>query len=142
MNDYTLEINHEEGAGAWLTCVEVPEMHAAGDTLADALEDVADAMDTALSIYVDQGRPIPAGRWGEDLGTRFHLSALTAAKVALWNTMLVVGIGRGELAARLGCSRQVIDRLVDILHTSKIEQVERALAVLGRRIYVSIETAA
>lgn len=141
MHDYTLEINHE-AAGVWLTCVEVPEMHASGDTLVDALSDAGDAMDTALSLYVDQRRPIPAGRWVADPSTRFHLSALTAAKVALWNTMLEVGIGRGELATRLGCSRQVVDRLVDILHTSKIEQVERALAALGRRIHVSIESAA
>jgi antitoxin HicB len=140
MNDYTLEIHHE-AAGVWVTCVEVPEMHASGDTLADALADAADAMDTALSLYVDQRRPIPNGRWTEDPRTRFHLSALTAAKVALWNTMIEVGIGRGELAGRLLVSRQVVDRLVDILHTSKIEQVERALAALGRRIHVSVEAA-
>ena len=142
MNDYTLEIHHDEKAGIWLSCVEIPEMHASGDSLAEALRDTADAMDAALSIYVDQRRAIPAGRWQSDAATRLHLSALTAAKVALWNTMLEVGVSRGELAERLGCSRQVVDRLVDILHTSKIEQVERGLAVLGRRINVSIEAAA
>jgi len=142
MNDYTLEIHHDGKAGVWLSCVEIPEMHASGNTLADALCDTAEAMDAALSIYVDQRRAIPAGRWQGHAATRLHLSALTAAKVALWNAVVEAGVSRGELAERLGCTRQVVDRLVDILHASKIEQVERGLAVLGKRIYVSVEAAA
>jgi len=33
------------------------------------------------------------------------------------------------------------DRLVDFLHTSKMEQIESALAALGKRLTVSVEAA-
>lgn len=38
-------------------------------------------------------------------------------------------------------SPDAYDRLVDFLHTSKIEQVERALAVLGLHLSVSVQAA-
>lgn len=50
--------------------------------------------------------------------------------------MLDEGVSRTELARRMGCTRQVVDRLVDFIHASKIEQVERALCLLGRRLSV------
>jgi len=69
------------------------------------------------------------------------LPALTAAKAALWNTMYEQGIGKAEMARRLGVNRPQVDRLVDLLHRSKLEQVEHALAILGQRLEVSVRAA-
>ena len=55
--------------------------------------------------------------------------------------MMDEGVNRAELARRMGISRQVAERLVDFLHASKIEQVERALGLLGRRISLVLEAA-
>mgnify|MGYP003605463659 CR=1 FL=1 len=41
--------------------------------------------------------------------------------------MLEEGISLAELVRRMGCTRQVVDMLVDFLGNSKSEQVERAL---------------
>ena len=140
MYQYPLEL-HEEPTGVWLSCPDVPEMNASGDTLADALGEALNGMESALSLYVDQRRKIPAAS-PIGAGPVLHLPALTVAKIMLWNSLLDEGVSRAELAQRLGCSRQVVDRLVDFLHTSKIEQVERALGVLGRRISLTLEHAA
>lgn len=141
MFEYALEI-HEEPGSVWLSCAEIPELHAAGDTLGKALASALDAMETALSIYVDQRRYIPTGHVDEQEGyVVLRLPALTAAKIALWNTLLESGTNKTELARRLGVARPQVDRLVDFLHHSKIENVERALQQLGRRISITVEAA-
>ncbi|MDR6357387.1 DNA-binding transcriptional regulator LsrR (DeoR family) [Pseudomonas psychrotolerans] len=51
------------------------------------------------------------------------------------------GVGKAELARRLGVHMPQVDRLVDILHNSKIDQVEHALYLLGKRLQVTVEAA-
>ena len=58
--------------------------------------------------------------------------ALVMAKIYLVNTMIEKRIQKTELARRLQCHMQQIDRLLDFSHASKIERVEEALKVLGR----------
>ncbi|WP_440057881.1 type II toxin-antitoxin system HicB family antitoxin [Pseudomonas fragariae (ex Marin et al. 2024)] len=140
MYQYPLEL-HQEPTGVWLSCPDIPEMNASGDTLDEALDETLNGMESALSLYVDQRRKIPQASLPAGDELVMHLPALTVAKIMLWNSMLDNGVSRAELARRLGCSRQVVDRLVDFLHTSKIEQVERALGLLGRRITLSLEAA-
>lgn len=141
MYDYQLEI-HEEAEGVWLSCPDVPEMHAAGETLDEARIGAVEAMETALSIYVDQRRAIPVpGMLRRGSYVLLRLPALTAAKVALWNAMQKEGVSKAELARRLGVSRPQIDRLVDFLHESRMDGVERALQALGRRISITVEAA-
>jgi antitoxin HicB len=141
MFEYALEV-HKEPGSVWLSCVEIPEMHAAGETLDEALDSALDSIETALSIYVDDRRAIPTGGGEIAAGHAvLRLPALTASKVALWNTLLESGVSKAELARRLDVNRPQIDRLVDFLHHSKIENVERALQLLGRRISLSVEAA-
>ena len=140
MYEYPLEVHHE-ATGVWLSCPDLPEMNAAGDTLEEALGEALNGMETALSLYVDQRRRIPQASSVTGAGPVLHLPALTVAKIMLWNALQEQAISRAELAGRLGCSRQAVDRLVDFLHTSKIEQVERALGVLGRRISLILDAA-
>lgn len=139
MNAYPVEIHTEDGI--WVTCRDIPELHSAGDDEEEALLEAVDGLETAISIYVDQRRPIPApseARPGERL---VRLPALTVAKVALWNAMMEQGVGKAELARRLGVHMPQVDRLVDILHNSKIDQVEHALYLLGKRLQVTVEAA-
>lgn len=140
MYQYPLEL-HEESTGVWLSCPDIPEMNASGDTLDDALVEALDGMESALSLYVEQRRKIPAASAPQAGSQVLRLPALTVAKIMLWNAMLDEGVTRAELARRLACSRQVVDRLVDFIHGSKIEQVERALAVLGLHITLSVQAA-
>ncbi|MDN4500146.1 type II toxin-antitoxin system HicB family antitoxin [Pseudomonas mosselii] len=140
MYEYPLEVHHE-ATGVWLSCPDLPEMNASGDTLEQALGEALDGMETTLSLYVDQRRQIPPASTARGSDLVLHLPALTVAKIMLWNALQEQAVSRAELAGRLGCSRQSVDRLVDFLHTSKIEQVERALGVLGRRISLILDAA-
>lgn len=137
MFDYPVTLHHEAGS-VWISCDDVPELNSAGDNEAEALLDAVDGLETALSLYVDQRRPIPLASPAKPGQPVVRLPALTAAKVALWNAMQAQGVGKAEMARRLGVNRPQVDRLVDLLHRSKIEQVEHALAILGQRLAVTV----
>ncbi|MGE7993507.1 type II toxin-antitoxin system HicB family antitoxin [Pseudomonas sp. NPDC089554] len=138
--DYPV-IVHREASGVWLSCPDVPEMASAGDTLEEALFDAVDALESALSLYIDRKSAIPLPSLAAPGHPVVRLPALTAAKAALWNTMLAQAVSKTEMARRLGVNRPQVDRLVDLLHRSKIEQVEHALQVLGQRIALSVVAA-
>ena len=58
MYQYPLELHHE-ATGVWLSCPDIPEMNASGDTLAEAFAEALDGFESALSLYVEQRRAIP-----------------------------------------------------------------------------------
>lgn len=140
MFDYPVTLHHETGS-VWISCDDVPELNSAGDNEAEALLDAVDGLESALSLYVDQRRPIPLASPARPGQPVVRLPTLTAAKVALWNAMCAQSVGKAEMARRLGVNRPQVDRLVDLLHRSKIEQVEHALAILGQRLALSVSAA-
>ena len=86
--------------------------------------------------YVEERLDIPAPsapRAGEVL---VPLPTLVAAKLALYIAMREECITNVELARRMGVSEAVVRRLVNPDYHSKIERVEQALAILGKRLVV------
>jgi antitoxin HicB len=140
MHIYPVEFHHE-ACSVWVSCADIPELHSAGDDEAEALLEAVDGLESALSLYVGQRRAIPAASRPRKGQPVVFLSALTVAKIGLWNAMVEQGVGKAELARRLGVHMPQVDRLVDFLHQSKIQQVEHALALLGYRLSVSLEAA-
>jgi antitoxin HicB len=140
MNFYPVELHHEAGS-VWVSCADIPELHSAGDNAEEALLEAVDGLESALSLYVGQRRAIPAASRPCKGQPVVFLSALTVAKICLWNAMVAQGVGKAELARRLGMHMPQVDRLVDFLHQSKIQQVEHALALLGYRLSVALEAA-
>lgn len=137
MFSYPVTLHHEAGS-VWISCSDVPELNSVGDSEVEALMDAIDGLESALSLYVDQRRPIPLASPAKPGQPVVRLPALTAAKVALWNAMSAQGVGKAEMARRLGVNRPQVDRLVDLLRRSKIEQVEHALAILGLRLEIAV----
>ncbi|MDV7209921.1 type II toxin-antitoxin system HicB family antitoxin [Azotobacter beijerinckii] len=141
MYDYAVTLHTDDNPGVAITCRDLPEVNSYGDTIEEALREAIDGIESALSIYVDQRRPIPAASEPEPGEHVAHLPAVTVAKIALWNSMMERGMRKADLCRLLNAKPVVVDRLVDFLHTSKMEQVEMALAALGKRLSVSIEAA-
>ncbi|MHC8403407.1 type II toxin-antitoxin system HicB family antitoxin [Pseudomonas sp. MDT1-17] len=141
MFEYTLKI-HQEPDSIWLTSSDIPELHIAGDTLEQALASALNDLEAVLSIYVSQRRSIPVThRQPQAEEVHLHLPARTAAKIALWNALLESGTSRTELARRLCVPRSHVYCLINFLYPSKIENIERALHRLGRRISIRLESA-
>jgi antitoxin HicB len=128
----------EEADGVTVTCPDVPEMVTGGwGDVAANLDAAGDALETALSFYVEDGRPIPRPSPADGRPV-VAVGPLAAAKLALHEAMLEGGVGNVELAKRLGLDEKAVRRLRDPLHRSHIGAVETALRALGRRLVVEV----
>ncbi len=88
------------------------------------------------------GFPIPTPSLMKKGQYAISLPALMAAKAALYITIREVGITKVELAKRLGCDEKVVRRLLDPHYPSKLTRLESALASMGRRLIIEVQTAA
>jgi antitoxin HicB len=121
---------------------DVPEAHTFGEDEGEALMHAVDALESALSFYVDDRRDIPkpsAIKRGRKFVT---LPALTEAKLALYETMRRERVGKAELARRLNCHLPQVDRLLDLSHGSRLDQLEAAFRTLGKQLSIEIREAA
>ena len=90
-------------------------------------------------LYIEDRRDIPVP--SKAPGKTVPLPALTHAKIGLYRAMRAQKIGKAELARRLNCHLPQIDRLLDLAHDSRLDQLEATLAALGKRLTVGIEEA-
>jgi antitoxin HicB len=64
---------------------------------------------------------------------------LTAAKLEVYRAMRQAGLDQAQLAQRLGWPPKKIAYIFEGYHAVRLEQLEAALAALGRRLVVSSE---
>lgn len=137
---YPYELVPQPEGGFTVTFPDVPEAITQGDNEAEAAATAQDALVTALSFYTDNGErvPSPSPARGRPLA---YVSALVAAKLALHDAMLAAGVSNVALAQQLGTDEKAVRRLRDPLHQSRINQVDAALRLLGKRMGIVIEAA-
>lgn len=114
-----------------------------GDTEEEALEMAADAISTMIREHIQKGEDLP--RPSRPRGRKYRMiriPALHAAKAGLYMAFRTSGIRKTELARRLGIPLPNVDRLFNLDHHSRMDQIEAALAALGKRLNVEIENAA
>ena len=99
---------------------------ATGEEAAEALTQAVDALESAVSMYIEDRRDIPKPSPVKPRGKAVILPALTEAKLALDSTMRANRVGKAELARRLNCRLPQVDRLLDLLHPSRLDQLEAA----------------
>ncbi|WP_269499634.1 type II toxin-antitoxin system HicB family antitoxin [Castellaniella sp. S9] len=115
---------------------DMPEAAAVAETKAEAPSQAAEGLEAALQLYMDARRPIPAVSF--DSGATVMLGTSATAKLLLANEMVRQGMRKADLARALGVHPPQVDRLLDLGHASKIEAVDAALSVLGRRLDVAL----
>ena len=119
----------------------IPEAHTFGEDRKEALLRAPDAIESALMCYIDLRRDIPSPR-DTGKGPFVTLPALTEAKLALYTAMRAAGIGKAELARRTNCHLPQVDRLLDLRHASRLDQLEAAFHALGKQLSIEISAAA
>ena len=138
---YPVELTPDDNGTLLVTFPDVPEAVTFGEDEAEALLMAEDALLVMLSAYMDDCQPIPApsplnGRLG------VALKVVAAGKVALHNVLLAAGKRKADLARMLNLAPTLVDRLLSLHHKSRIEQIETALAALGKRLVVEVREAA
>jgi antitoxin HicB len=120
---------------------DVPEAHTFGTDREEALARAVDALETAFIGYMEDRRAIPDPS-SFKRGPYAALPALTEAKLALYSAMRAGRIGKAELARRLNCHLPQVDRLLNLRHGSRLDQLEAAFRALGKELSVQILDAA
>ena len=124
--------------GFVVTFRDIPEAITQGDTLEEARQMAADALLTVMDFYIEAQRAVPdasALRRGEEL---VALPASAAAKVLLLNEMVRQKVRPADLARRLKTTRQEVNRIIDLHHTTKIDTIAGAIAALGQRLEIRV----
>ena len=120
---------------------DFPEAHTFGDDENEALARAVDLLEDVLADHIENRREIPPPSKARKRDRLVTLPVLTEAKVRLYGEMRTSGIRQAELARRLGCHMRQVDRLLDLSHASRLDQIEAAFAALNKRIVIEIQDA-
>jgi antitoxin HicB len=142
MLQYPVKLSRDTNGSILVEFPDVPTAHTFGEDEDEALMHAVDALETALSMYINDRRDIPQPLAIKRRGKFVTLPALTEAKLALYSAMRTQRVGKAELARRLNWHLPKVDRLLDLLHSSRLDQLEAAFRALGKRISIIVEEAA
>jgi antitoxin HicB len=138
---YPVLLTHADEGGYVVTCRDLPELVTQGESIDDALEQAADAMDEVFATYLTEGLDLPPPSKAR---RREHLvapPAETVAKAALYVAMRQAGISKVQLAKRLGVDEKEVRRLLDPHYGSKLPRIAKAISLLGQRLVIGVEAA-
>ncbi len=128
--------------GFVVTCRDLPELIAQGETEVEALAAAADALEEAVAHRLLANLELPPASKMKRGERAVALSAPMAAKLALHRAVRAAGISKSELARRLGIDEKDARRLLDPHHGSKLSALAAAVAVTGKRLVIELEDAA
>jgi antitoxin HicB len=133
-----------DGNGFVVLFPDLPHGHTNGTSRADALANAPDALHAALSMLVEKNMDIPNPSSPVSKNTPLIglPSAIVDAKVELYRILRSTGVRKAELARRMGIHKQQVERLLDLDHASRIEQLEAAFRALNMRLMIDIQDAA
>ena len=117
------------------TSPDFPELTTFGDDREEAIARAADALEEAIAarIHYDDDIPSPSQHAG---ATYAALPTLTAIKVMLYQEMRAQGLGKAELARRLGWRLPQVDSVLDIQRKTPLDRIDAAMGAMGQRLYV------
>ncbi len=115
---------------------DIPEALTQGDSREEALSMALDALVTSFEFYFEDNQPVPAPSGVQ--GDYVDVPSSVAAKVLLLNTFLAAGLTQVELAKRMDVKKQEVTRLFDLHHSTKIDTIQKALAVMGKSLELRV----
>ena len=127
----------EEDGGFVVTFPDVPEAITQGENRSEALWYAQEALETALTMYIEEQRDLPRPSPANSRPT-VSPNTLECAKLDIYMLMRAQGVHKEELAQRLRCPIRQVERLLDLGQNSLFEQIEQAATSLGKRIELHI----
>ena len=130
MLSYPIRLEEDDGT-MMATSPDFPELTTFGDDRDEAIARAVGALEEAIAARIHHGREIPPPSRGTPCAM---LPALTTIKVILYRGMREQGVGKAELARRLGWHLPQVDRVLDVQHRSRLDRMEAALGAIGQRL--------
>ena len=132
MLGFVIDLKTEDNGDYTAVCPAFPEVSAQANNEHDATANLKKEVEKRLLTMLKEKKTIPVPSKVNKNRPVITFPVLIVAKIYLANTMVEKRIQKTELAKRLGCHMQQVDRLLDLCHASKVERVEEALKVLGK----------
>ena len=130
---YPIVLEDDDGA-VLATAPDFPELTTFGEDRDEAVARASDALEEAIAARIHDRRDIPAPSSGDVCAV---LPTLTSIKVQLYQGMRSQGVGKAELARRLGWHLPQVDRVLDVEHNSRLDRMDAALGAIGQRLRVT-----
>ncbi len=137
MLSYPIKLTTDDGTFLD-TSPDFPELKTFGETEDEARLHAVDAFEEAIAARIAGKESIPEPSRGRRL---VALPSQTAMKTMLYQAMGSADVSKAELARRMHCHAPQIDRLLDLNHASRMDQIDAAFAAVGRRIVLSLAAA-
>lgn len=139
---YPVALERDDNGTVLVSFPDIPEAHTFGDTREEALMRAVDALLTALEARIADREPIPTPRDVGDRQPRVQVPALAEAKLVLYQTMRQAHVNKSQLARRLQTHLPQIDRLIDLRHRSRFDQLEAAFNALDYDVHICVQSRA
>jgi antitoxin HicB len=136
MARYPVTLTQDDNDTLLVEFPDFPEAHTFGEDEEEALARAVDALETIIDAYIRDKRDIPAP--SAVTGASVTLPSLVDTKVQIYAAMRAQRVGKAELAKRLNVFLPQVDRLLDVRHGSKIDQLEAAAQALGSSLNVTL----
>jgi antitoxin HicB len=139
---YPVKLIQDDNDTIRVEAPDLPEVNTFGDDATEALVRAVDAIATALQGRISNRMNIPrpsTPKRGQRLVT---LPAIVAAKLALYRTMMETKTRKADLARKLKVHPPQIDRLLDLDHDSRLDQIEKAARAMGHEMHIELKPAA
>ena len=138
---YPARLRRESEGGYVVTFPDLPDAVTQGDSPDDAIGMAADCLAETIGARIAERDDIPMPSSVKRGQVRIAVPAHVAFKAALYVAMQQQGVSLSELARSLGGQPLQVRRLLDPGRASSMKRIDRALAVMGRRVRVSLEPA-
>lgn len=134
---YAIETTPDDNGTLLVTCPDLPEVTTWAEDESDAQLRARDAIEEALAARMAdrEAIPAPAPALGRAVAA---LPALAELKIALYSAMRETGTRKVDLARLLSAHGPQVDRLLDLRHASRLDQLETALAALNKRVVIRV----
>ena len=120
-----------DGDTVMATSMDFPELTTFGDDIDDALLHAIDALEEAIVARIANREEVPQPSKGKNPAT---LPTQTAVTVLVYQTMREKGLKKADLARLLAWHAPQVDRLLDVHHATRLDQIDAAMAVMDKRI--------
>jgi len=137
---YAARLEPEPEGGFTVTFPDIGYGATYGASREEALLQAEDMLEEAILGMIAQNEEVPVPS-PANARPVVRLPALTAAKLEVYRAMRQAGLDAAQLAQRLGWPPKKITHIFDGYHAVRLEQLEAALAALGRRFVLTSEAA-
>ena len=136
--EYPVLFTPAEDGGWVIACRDLPEALSQANADEDREGIAAGCLQAAIEGRIEDCEALPKASRTQTGEIRVALPIDTAAKAALYEAMREAKVNKSELARRLGIDEKEVRRMLDPGHASKLPRIARALAVLGKRLQLSV----